>query len=430
MPGVCRLERKRLSLLFLLTALASAAFAQTPALNANLPKVGTAAPALSFTQMMQASSTIGADWPSLHGKVVVLEFWATWCAPCIGEIPILNSLAASVDPSKVQIISVDDEDPAVVQAFLKKKPIQGGIGLDTSSKVFERYGVDARPATVVVGPDGRVASTTLHPEQLSSANLLALANGGPLNAATPAAATQAQLDQATAQAFSEQVGPSDAASNTLFQISLTPGEPTEAGKEPNTHMMMRGPGLLDITNASADALLNMGAGIPATHISASGNVSSALYNLHVQAPNAAPDELARAIELAVASGAHLRIERHTEMKDAYVLKAGPEAASHLTQSSSGGGAFYSHKNQALQCINATPAQVAGALEEALGTAVVDETGLDGKLMGSLKVAPKDISSASAALATLGLTLTSAKRPIETVALVPEKPLAPAPHGAN
>jgi len=63
---------------FLVLVLAlSAAEAQLPDLNPNAPKPGTPAPELSFTQLLQAPADAKADWPSLRGKVVVLEFWAT-----------------------------------------------------------------------------------------------------------------------------------------------------------------------------------------------------------------------------------------------------------------------------------------------------------------------------------------------------------------
>jgi uncharacterized protein (TIGR03435 family) len=193
--------------------------------------------------------------------------------------------------------------------------------------------------------------------------------------------------------------------------------------------MMRGPGLMDITNASPDTLLSFGAGIPATRITVGGDVPKAIYNLHVQAPNVAPDKLAAAIELAIASGARLHIEHHTAVKDAYVLTASAEAAGHVTHGAQGGVAFYSRKTQVLQCINATPNQVADGLESALEVPVVNETGLDGVVMGMLKVAPKDVASANAALASLGLKLTEAKRPIETIdvsATVDAKPVSEKP----
>ena len=86
--------------------------------QAATPAVGQPAPLLTFTQLYGAPEGTKTDWPSLKGKVVVLEFWATWCAPCIAEIPHLNEFATSLAASNVQFISVDDEQlgPMMVQA--------------------------------------------------------------------------------------------------------------------------------------------------------------------------------------------------------------------------------------------------------------------------------------------------------------------------
>ena len=86
---------------------------------------------------------------------MVLEFWATWCAPCIGEITAINNLVKSVDPSKVQFISITDEDAKSVENFLTKKHISGWVGIDSSSKTFERYGVASRPVTIVIDPGAK-----------------------------------------------------------------------------------------------------------------------------------------------------------------------------------------------------------------------------------------------------------------------------------
>ncbi len=420
------MTKKRLALLCLLLSPLSLSSSQTPTVNPDAPKPGTPAPPLAFTHLLQApagTNAAKADWASLSGKVVVLEFWATWCVPCVAEIPVLNSLAASVDPAKVQFISVDDEDPTLLPSFLKKNPISGWIGIDTSGKVFQRFGITARPATIVIDPSGRVISSTVRPEQLKSDQLTALADGKPVALGGEVAPkVQAQLNAAMAQAASAQASKISDSSNALFEIRLTPGNPATLGKEPETHAMSRGAGQIDITDGSPSDLLNIAAGISATRISVAGDVPNALYNLHVDAPNADPKQLSQAIELAVASGAHLRIEHHTAAENAYVLTARPEAQGHLAQSPYAGGAFYGPKTQTLQCINATLDQVAGALEKLLGTPVVNETGLSGKLMLNLKIPPKDPSSAKEALAGLGLELTPAQRPIETIAL---SALAPA-----
>jgi thiol-disulfide isomerase/thioredoxin len=159
----------------------SMALSQAADTSPTLPKTGTPAPALGFNDLLHAPAGTRANWRSLRGKVVVLEFWATWCAACIEEIPALNSLQESIDPAKVQFISVGNEDRAVVTAFLKKKPIAGWLGIDTTGKVFGRYGLSSLPATLVIGPDGRVVSTTVGLDELTRDELLDLANGKPVN---------------------------------------------------------------------------------------------------------------------------------------------------------------------------------------------------------------------------------------------------------
>lgn len=156
----------------------------------------------------------------------MLEFWATWCAPCIAEIPVLNALAESVahssDASKVAIISVDDEEPSVVERFLKTKPISGWVGLDTSGDLYRRYGVLQRPTTIIIGPDGRVVTTT-RPEEITRQKLVALANSRPASfAAKPDEKVQAQSSAALAQAFAEQTGQKTDATQALFEIALSP----------------------------------------------------------------------------------------------------------------------------------------------------------------------------------------------------------------
>ncbi len=140
----------RLTAALALSSLALGSGAQAQSSTPAALKPGAAAPSLSFTKLLQAPAGAKVDWPALHGKVVVLEFWATWCAPCVAEIPILNSLQASVDPDKIVFLSVDDEDPAAVEKFLSRKPIKGWLGFDTTGKILERYHVEGRPATIVI----------------------------------------------------------------------------------------------------------------------------------------------------------------------------------------------------------------------------------------------------------------------------------------
>ena len=160
---------RRYSIYFVLAWLSSASLWAHPV-------KGTPAPSLSSLRLLQAPSGARADRASLRGKVVVLEFWATWCSPCIASLPHLNQLVASLDPTKFQFISVDDEEFKAVEFFLSKKKMSGWVGVDQSGDVFRRYGIQSRPTTVVLDANGKLVAVT-EIESLTAADLRAVAEG-------------------------------------------------------------------------------------------------------------------------------------------------------------------------------------------------------------------------------------------------------------
>jgi thiol-disulfide isomerase/thioredoxin len=131
---------------------AAMAFATFPLARAQStePKAGDPPPPLKLKTLLQAPEGTKASWGALKGKVVVLEFWAAWCGPCVGAIPHLNELAGQFKDRPVQFIAITDEDEKVIAPFLKKKPIHAWIGLDTDKSMFKDYGITSIPHTVVV----------------------------------------------------------------------------------------------------------------------------------------------------------------------------------------------------------------------------------------------------------------------------------------
>ncbi len=124
------------------------------------PQVGDPAPVLGLEKLLQAPKGTTLDWKALRGKVLVLEFWATWCGPCVREIPFLNKLTHSFKDKPVRFISITDEPESVIRPFLEKKPIHGWVGLDTDGSIFKAYGVSSRPTTVVVDQHGKLVGWT------------------------------------------------------------------------------------------------------------------------------------------------------------------------------------------------------------------------------------------------------------------------------
>jgi peroxiredoxin len=93
----------------------------------------------------------------LKGSVYVLDFWATWCGPCVASLPKLDELYKSLKDSGLKVFALDQsEEKATVAKFIAEKKMTLTALLDSDSKVGQAYGVEGIPTTVVVGKDGRV----------------------------------------------------------------------------------------------------------------------------------------------------------------------------------------------------------------------------------------------------------------------------------
>jgi thiol-disulfide isomerase/thioredoxin len=130
-------------------------------------KVGDRAPEITVEKLLQAPEDTVANWESLKGKVVVLEFWATWCPPCIRAIPHMNKLANKFEDEQIQFIAVTSEK---VEQFLDKRQIGGWIGIDTDRSMAASYGVTGIPDTIVVDKNGTIHAIT-HPMSLTEQSL-------------------------------------------------------------------------------------------------------------------------------------------------------------------------------------------------------------------------------------------------------------------
>jgi thiol-disulfide isomerase/thioredoxin len=91
------------------------------------------------------------DLAALRGQVVLVNFWATWCPPCVEEIPSLDRLHALLAPRGFTVLAVDvGEDRATVERFLADKPVRFPVLLDPEGGSFKTWKAYAFPTSVVL----------------------------------------------------------------------------------------------------------------------------------------------------------------------------------------------------------------------------------------------------------------------------------------
>ena len=101
------------------------------------------------------------------GKTIVLDFWSTWCVPCVKAIPHLNALAEEFANDDVIFAAVSNERAVTVEKFLQKTVMKASVFVDTENLLTHKiFGVRAIPRTFIISP-GMVILWTGHPEKLT-----------------------------------------------------------------------------------------------------------------------------------------------------------------------------------------------------------------------------------------------------------------------
>jgi cytochrome c biogenesis protein CcmG/thiol:disulfide interchange protein DsbE len=92
----------------------------------------------------------------LRGKMVLVNFWATWCLPCEQEMPLIEEYYQRYSPNLVVLAVNADEPPDVVRSFVDKLQLSFEILLDPASRIDHLYKVRAYPTTIFIDKDGMI----------------------------------------------------------------------------------------------------------------------------------------------------------------------------------------------------------------------------------------------------------------------------------
>jgi uncharacterized protein (TIGR03435 family) len=381
------------------------------------------APPLSVEQLLNAPAGASAEWSDLKGKLVVVEFWATWCAPCIASIPHLNELAERFKEKNVVFISLTEEPRAMVEPFLKRKPIKGWVALDTDHHASEAYGVTGIPHTFIIGRDGRILGET-HPSGLKAEHIENALRGEPLDlksngqdgeaeGATVAAARGKPTYSGSfapgrfpAVGFDQDVLPEPLA-QVIVRPALNPDGGSSGGTGGNRQTWL---------NADAADVVRAAYGrayqVSASRVDLKAMLPKQKLDVAVWAPPGDLVQYRRLVEAGIGGAFGLAAHKEEREVDVLLLRAADTGVPRLEVTASTGGSMSSTRKEndrvIATFINQTTSGLAELLESLLNTPVINQTGL-AKGYDYELVLPNNLEEARAALGTLGLKLVPARR---------------------
>jgi uncharacterized protein (TIGR03435 family) len=380
------------------------------------PVKGTPAPPLRFAQLLNAPAGTKTDWASLRAKVVVLEFWATSCGPCIAAIPHWNELAARLGPAKYQFITVNEWDSAEkISEFIQRKPMAGWVGVDRSGVVSKEYGVELIPATMIIDQKGRFVAATM-PENLTSDVLDGVYEGQKIQfarAPESQSAAQRKAEKWTADQVKTQ-----GEQKPVFELSLTPSKP---GTAPFTGVAND---TFEKRAVSAIDLIADAYQLDKARIDWRGRKDQRLYNFRVTMQGLERLWSFAIYQQDVLLALRLRVHEERETRNSLVLRTNEKARDLLKETELGEntGKLCGYYGDRFVIQNLGMDDAALKLEKLFGMPVLNETGRNGRFDVSVSARRGDLAGLTKNLEReAGLVLTEEEKPVEMLVVADEEP---------
>jgi len=357
------------------------------------------APDFSIAQVLNAPVPTIKGLPDLKGKVVFVEFWATWCGPCVASIPHMNRLAEAFKGEPVVFIAVTDEPADTINKFLKTHEMKSWIGIDKEKSSLKAFKVEGRPDGYLIGKDGSLLAR-IFPVYLEEKDVRDALAGNfkprPIEWA-----------QSRARTMPVEQG------KTLFElrISTAYGKPrmsSGSGKF-ETQSVPFAASIAQIWDVESDQVL-----IDTPPLAA--------FNITLNTPLDGYEQGFEMLKTAVQSAFGVKIVPERRETDVFILNlstapgaprpnpGAPEV--HLGLMAYGSGRLLG---------TAEMPRIARALWTSLDKPVVDETGLKGVYEFDMQWKEDNLPELDALLAAQGLALVPARREVEYLRVVPAKP---------
>lgn len=114
--------------------------------------------AVQLGEILPSCTSVIKNAGDFKGKVILIDFWATWCPPCLKSMPFLNKLRNELKPQGFEVLAINvDEDIKIAQEFLGRYPVDYKVKFDPEGKCPAIYDVKVMPSSYLVDRSGKVS---------------------------------------------------------------------------------------------------------------------------------------------------------------------------------------------------------------------------------------------------------------------------------
>lgn len=353
--------------LALLLALSSPVDRQEPYWKSRAPAAGDVAPSFAFDEAISGSQPLAAlSSASLRGRVVVLEFFGTWCRPCIVRIPELNELIEKTRDLPVTIVTVGNESREVLRAAVEKHQIKGPVVFDEDGSTFEDFWVNGLPSAAIIDQSGRLIAFA-RPQALTRAVLEDVVAGRIPRLETIAAAERPRNWDYREAEMPRQDAPALSARATIEEVERVNGR-----VRTNTRT-----GEISAAGVPTFALLRLGWDVHSRDVEFKAALPEGkFYNVSIVPPDGSVDTAKAMLRSLVEKTFNVRIAMEPRDRDVFLLTRRENAPPLPAPASDEGRAV---RGPGLhQMRNATMDDFAAELRNLTAHPVVNRTGMAGR----------------------------------------------------